>query len=288
MATALQSTNSDRPETAGFYLYEHRRADTGAIFYVGKGCGQRAYVKQGRNRFWKAVVEKAQGYLAKLIIEALEEELAHLAEMERIDQLRRMGVRLCNLTDGGEGMSGYTPSAETLSKRSAKQRGQSRPAASAALKGVPKSKAHREALSNSLKGRKASEEARAKMSRLRVGRPSTMLGKKHRPETKAKLSVAMSGWGNPFYGRRHSEESRLKMSMTRSGVQLSAETKRKMSESRKGEKNPRFGVRIPEDQKQRQIDALKSRPRVTCPHCGKILDESNAKRWHFDNCKRKV
>ena len=22
-----------------------------------------------------------------------------------------------------------------------------------------------------------------------------------------------------------------------------------------------------------------------CPHCGKILDKSNAYRWHFDNCK---
>ena len=25
--------------TAGFYVYEHRRLDTGAVFYVGKGSG---------------------------------------------------------------------------------------------------------------------------------------------------------------------------------------------------------------------------------------------------------
>jgi hypothetical protein len=25
--------------------------------------------------------------------------------------------------------------------------------------------------------------------------------------------------------------------------------------------------------------------KIECPHCGKILDKGNAKRWHFDNCK---
>lgn len=26
---------------------------------------------------------------------------------------------------------------------------------------------------------------------------------------------------------------------------------------------------------------------IECPHCGKLSDKSNAKRWHFDNCKHK-
>lgn len=30
---------------------------------------------------------------------------------------------------------------------------------------------------------------------------------------------------------------------------------------------------------------LSSKPTVTCPHCGKIGDNSNMKRWHFNNCK---
>jgi hypothetical protein len=29
----------------------------------------------------------------------------------------------------------------------------------------------------------------------------------------------------------------------------------------------------------------KKRQQVTCPHCNKIGDSSNMKRWHFDNCK---
>ena len=25
--------------------------------------------------------------------------------------------------------------------------------------------------------------------------------------------------------------------------------------------------------------------KIECPHCGKMVDKLNAKRWHFDNCK---
>lgn len=32
---------------------------------------------------------------------------------------------------------------------------------------------------------------------------------------------------------------------------------------------------------------LSNKPIVTCPHCGKIGDNSNMKRWHFNNCKKK-
>lgn len=31
----------------------------------------------------------------------------------------------------------------------------------------------------------------------------------------------------------------------------------------------------------------KTLPKVECPHCGKLVDVSNGKRWHFDNCKMK-
>lgn len=30
---------------------------------------------------------------------------------------------------------------------------------------------------------------------------------------------------------------------------------------------------------------LSNKPTVTCPHCGKVGDNSNMKRWHFDKCK---
>ena len=27
--------------------------------------------------------------------------------------------------------------------------------------------------------------------------------------------------------------------------------------------------------------------KTECPHCGKLVDIANGKRWHFDNCKLK-
>ena len=31
----------------------------------------------------------------------------------------------------------------------------------------------------------------------------------------------------------------------------------------------------------------KEMPKIECPHCGKLTDKLNAKKWHFDNCKLK-
>lgn len=99
-----------------FYVYEHTRLDTGAVFYVGKGSGDRSGVTQHRNNYWKNVVSKAGGFSHKKIVKNLDEELAFLVEIERIDQLKKIGVQLTNLTIGGEGAS--NPSEETRKKMS--------------------------------------------------------------------------------------------------------------------------------------------------------------------------
>ena len=31
----------------------------------------------------------------------------------------------------------------------------------------------------------------------------------------------------------------------------------------------------------------KEMEKIECPHCQKMVDKGNAKRWHFDNCKLK-
>lgn len=90
-----------------FYVYEHIRLDTNTVFYVGKGCGNRVRSKDKRNKHWHGVVNKA-GYKGRVIFESHDEEFVFLAEQERIDQLRRLGFKLANKTDGGGGgLKGY-------------------------------------------------------------------------------------------------------------------------------------------------------------------------------------
>lgn len=267
-----------------FYVYEHVRRDTGAVFYVGKGSGDRLRVTQHRNRYWLAVARKA-GWDARVVFETNDEELAFLVEQELIDKHRRLWALLTNMTDGGEGMVGFKFQEEVVERRAQAQRGQKRPSVSQKLKGRPKSAEHRRNLAESMKGRTASAETRARMSKLRKGKPTWSKGKKLSNEHRAAISRGIVGERNPFYGRTHNSETKRRLSEANLGFKHSQETKRLMSETRRGEANPRYGVSIPEDQKARQIASLKARPLLTCPHCGKRTNEGNAQRWHFDRCR---
>lgn len=87
-----------------FYVYEHIRNDTNAIFYVGKGKNERAYRTNNRNKYWKNIVNKCNGFTVRFIAKDLDEELAYLAEEERIDQLKRLDIKLANINAGGAGV----------------------------------------------------------------------------------------------------------------------------------------------------------------------------------------
>ena len=271
--------------TAGFYVYEHRRLDTGAVFYVGKGSGGRLKVTQHRSPHWNNVAKKA-GWTARVLFRSEDEELVLLVEQELIRRRRMEGAALVNLTDGGEGMSGYAFPPDVLARRAAAQRGQKRPTVSAKLRGRAKSPEHRAKLAESHRGMKASPESRARMSASHQGRAPWNAGKRLAPEHRAAISRAVKGELNPFFGRRHRDETIIRLSEAHQGFRHSEETKRLMSESRRGHANPRHGVLIPEDQKARQVSSLKARPLLVCPHCGKSANEGNARRWHFNNCRR--
>jgi hypothetical protein len=90
-----------------FYVYEHIRLDTNAVFYVGKGKGRRCFEARRRNQHWKRVVAKAGGFDVCIVVDKIDEELAFLAEQELIAKLKSQGASLTNITDGGEGTSGY-------------------------------------------------------------------------------------------------------------------------------------------------------------------------------------
>jgi hypothetical protein len=92
-----------------YYVYIHKKADTGDIFYVGKGCHGRAFSLDSRNPFWKNVVKK-HGYTVEFIETGLQEWYAFELEKSLIDLYGRKDLGdgpLVNLTDGGDGASGH-------------------------------------------------------------------------------------------------------------------------------------------------------------------------------------
>ena len=101
-------------KTEGCSIYQHRRADNGQIFYVGKASNPYRKLKtQNRNSRWHEIVNEAGGFTAEEIVSNVDEDLSLLAEQEYIDKLKKLGLPICNLTTGGQGRSGWNPSEET-------------------------------------------------------------------------------------------------------------------------------------------------------------------------------
>jgi group I intron endonuclease len=153
-----------------FYIYEHIRLDTNAVFYVGKGTEKRMHSKHRRNAYWNNIVRKAGGFVVREVCRHEDEELVFLAEQERIDQLKRLGVKLSNMTDGGEGPSGYRHTEETKQKIAELQMGEKHWAY-----GKKISEEERQRLSQIAK-RKHTDEHRKKVSeagKLRKNSPKT-------------------------------------------------------------------------------------------------------------------
>jgi hypothetical protein len=206
-----------------FYVYEHRRKDTGAVFYVGKGCKQRAKSFLNRGRYWSNVAKAAGGVEITYPVFGVDEEMALLAEMELIDAYRRRGIRITNITDGGEGTSGWVPSEETRRK------------IGEANKGRPKLRGEQ----HGMYGKKHSEESLAKMresqSSRKWGEKHPFYGKRHTDAAKAKVSLARKGKcvgsENPFYGKTHTPEVADRIRASQLGRKASDETKKKMSQS---------------------------------------------------------
>lgn len=130
-------------------VYIHRRADTGAAFYVGIGKAGRAASKSGRTAHWRNIVAK-HGLQIQYVSRAVDRDLAVEMEQFLISWIGRQldgSGPLVNITDGGEGCPGrdkgkklsaehraklakaklgIKQSAETVAKRVAKARGQKR------------------------------------------------------------------------------------------------------------------------------------------------------------------
>jgi len=161
-------------ERNDFYVYVHTRATDGSIFYVGKGKGKRAWSKYSRNKHWKHIVAK-HGYNVVIVQRDLTEGQSLELEVMLIADIGK--ENLCNLTDGGEGVSGLVHSEEHRRKNSEAKKG--RPAHNKGKKISEELKAHLREINI---GRKRSDETRKKMS-------EAQKGSKKSPESIAK-SVA--------------------------------------------------------------------------------------------------
>ena len=170
------------------YIYEHIRSDTNAIFYVGKGTDKRMHSKHRRNAHWNNIVRKAGGFTVREVCRHEDEELLFLAEQERIDQLKRLGVKLSNKTNGGEGPSGYRHTEATKQKIAELQMGEKHWAYGKKVSAEERlrlsqiakrkhSDEHRKKVSEAGKGRVNSQKTRALISQAKQG------GKHHLAKT---------------------------------------------------------------------------------------------------------
>lgn len=110
-----------------YYVYEWYNVDTGDIFYVGKGSGDRYRQKQPtkRNRYFIRYINK-HNCLSRKIKENLTEQEAYEFERETIQLYKDAGYKLVNFDEGGRaggkcigednGMYGRTHTPEAISK----------------------------------------------------------------------------------------------------------------------------------------------------------------------------
>lgn len=112
-----------------YYTYAYLRRD-GRPYYIGKGKGKRAYEKKHN-----AYVPSKDRIL--ILKENLTEEEAFAHEIYMIFVYGRKDIGtgiLYNLTDGGDGLSGYKHSDESKQKMSDLRKGKSRPKQSKIMK----------------------------------------------------------------------------------------------------------------------------------------------------------
>ena len=191
---------------SSFYVYHHIRPDTGQVFYVGKGIGRRAFDRgERRGQFWHRVVKKAGGVSVEIVAQKLTEDEAFLLEKQNIAAFRKQRVRLCNLTDGGDGASG-------LKRTSAWKRMMSK-----VHSGKVVSEEVRLKISESVKasGFVHTDEMLKKMSKASKGQKRS-LGYKRTEEWKTQQRIRSSG-NKSRLGQTRSEEERAKSSASLSG-----------------------------------------------------------------------
>ena len=194
-------------ERADFYVYAHHEADTGRLFYIGKGSRRRAWSSCSRNRHWRAIASK-HGFTVTILQRGLNEADALALEASLISA-QPPGI-LATYTAGGGGISGYRHTEATKARMSAARAGRplseaSRARLSATIRGRPDLIAARRAAFSASTNPAKSDAGRARSSdRMRTNNPMSdpeirrrmaegKVGTTLSPEARQKLSAALTG-----------------------------------------------------------------------------------------------
>jgi group I intron endonuclease len=174
-------------------------------FYIGKGKGDRYRISwhlHGKQLFLQNKIRKIgiDNIKIKFLHKNLMEEQAFYLEEYYIFGYGRRDLglgSLCNLTNGGEGPSGYIFSKETCQKISEALRG-----------------------NQNTKGKKHSEETRRKISKANSGKNHPMYGKYISDEHKQKLRESRTGKPSWNKGIPQTLEAKIKNSQNNGKLAL--------------------------------------------------------------------
>lgn len=173
-----------------YYVYEYVDPRNNQPFYIGKGKGDRfsyhiknlddGYNPHKTNKIKKILSENLEPII-NIVVSGLTETEAFEIESSLITKFGRIDNKtgcLVNLTNGGEGQSGWIPGDKYRKKMSESTSG----------------------VKNGMFGRKHSEETKEKIRERAIGRKAS-------DETKKKMSLERVGFKNGFYGKKHKNET---------------------------------------------------------------------------------
>tara|TARA_R110000868_G_scaffold76573_4_gene220142 strand:- start:1886 stop:2503 length:618 start_codon:yes stop_codon:yes gene_type:complete len=200
-----------------FYVYQLKTSE-GEVIYIGKGSGNRMWkhlqIAKGKSlnrqrnpKLYNKIssIVNSNGYVKPEIL--FESDIEVECFNKEIELISNIGLdNLCNLTEGGEGTSGYKLSDETKVKMSK------------AKKGVKKTYKR--------VGYVVSKETKVKISESMMGHEGHWKGKKLSEDTKKKMSEAKRG-------RVFTEEHRRKISEALKNRKLSETHKENIRNSNK-------------------------------------------------------
>jgi hypothetical protein len=190
-----------------FYVYVHKKASDGSIFYVGKGTGRRSHDFVRRSQHWKHIATK-HGVMVEFVQSGITEYEALKIEVQTIAEIGR--EHLCNKTDGGEGFVGLVRTDEHRKKIGSAHKGKKKSPEAiakmvASITGRKLSDEHKRKLSQIRKGKPKTQEHIKKVAQARIGKHHTEQGKQNIRAAKCKI-VCCVETGQQFFGTHHAAE----------------------------------------------------------------------------------